>query len=363
MQIGIVGAGIMGRLLAFLLIEAGHVVSLFDQGNEHTRDTCSFTAAGLLTPLSELDKADKLIYQLGSEALQMHWPRIIHTINQNIYFQIQGSIILSHPKDTIALKHYISLIQHKMNDTFMYQQLDHQALLMLEPQLSKFDTAYFFLEEGQLDSQAVMSALQIYCEENHITWYKNTFVSAVLPHTICTSSKHYEFDIVIDCCGMGAKKSWIDLQGVRGELIWLQAPSVDIKRPIRFIHPRYSLYVVPRPNNIYLVGATEIYSEDISNVSVKSALELLTMAYYLHSGFSEANIINMAAQCRPTLLNHLPKIKYADGLIAVNGLYRHGFLISPTLAVDILRGIKQWQSNDLSDLSSFLHYPRLWERI
>lgn len=48
MRAGIVGAGIMGRLLAFALHNAGWQVSLFDRSNENMN--CSTSAAGLLTP-------------------------------------------------------------------------------------------------------------------------------------------------------------------------------------------------------------------------------------------------------------------------------------------------------------------------
>ena len=120
----------------------------------------------------------------------------------------------------------------------------------------------------------------------------------------------------------------------------MHAPEVSITRPIRFIHPRYSLYLVPRPNHHYLIGASEIHVEDYSAISVRSTLELLTAAYYLHPGFAEARIVKMVTQCRPSLANYLPRIKYTQGFIAINGLYRHGFLIAPALVVDILNWLK-----------------------
>jgi glycine oxidase len=120
------------------------------------------------------------------------------------------------------------------------------------------------------------------------------------------------------------------------------------------MHPRYGLYIVPRPDQIYLIGATEIESEDFSEISVQSILELLTAAYAVNSKFAEARILKTVTQCRPTLTDRRPQIKYTDGLIALNGLYRHGFLIAPSLAHEVM----QWFAP-----SRFLRYPTLWEKF
>ena len=120
----------------------------------------------------------------------------------------------------------------------------------------------------------------------------------------------YLFDMVLDCRGLGAKSAFQDLRSVRGELIWLHAPDVNMTRPIRFLHPRYNLYIAPRPKHIYLIGASEIESDDMSHITVRTTLELLTAAYSVHPGFAEAQIIKTVTQCRPTLSHHLPKIKF-----------------------------------------------------
>jgi hypothetical protein len=57
------------------------------------------------------------------------------------------------------------------------------------------------------------------------------------------------------------------------------------------VHPRYPLYIAPKPGHgVFVIGATEIESEDMSPASVRSTLELLSAAYAVHSGFAEARI-------------------------------------------------------------------------
>jgi glycine oxidase len=137
---------------------------------------------------------------------------------------------------------------------------------------------------------------------------------------------------VIDCRGLGARPQWSAIRGVRGEVIRVHAPEVALLRPTRLVHPRYPLYIAPKPDHLFVIGATEIESDDMSPASVRSTLELLSAAYAVHSGFAEARIVEIATQCRPTLPDNLPAIRQPrPGVMQINGLYRHGFMIAPAI--------------------------------
>jgi glycine oxidase len=352
MKAGIVGMGVMGSSLALALHQAGWEVSLFDQGSGD--NNCSLAAAGLLTPFSELDKAHPLIIDLGQESIQSCWPRMIESLSDPIYFERSGTMILSHPQDQAEWNLYSRrlLIQCEVG-SLDYQSLVHDDLIALEPELSKFDTGYYFPQEAHIDSQSLIKSLKNHLQEQGVKFFFNTPISSIEARLIISPSSSYKFDWVFDCRGLGAQSVFSDLRPVRGELMALHAPDVHLNRPIRLLHPRYSLYIVPRPGDIYLVGASEIEAEDYSPISVRTTLELLTAAYYVHPGFIEARLINTVTHCRPTLSTHLPKIRYEDGLVSINGLYRHGYLIAPALAEEVLRGINtQCQRLD---------YPTIWE--
>jgi|688.fasta_scaffold203450_2 glycine oxidase len=346
MKAGIIGAGIMGRLLAFELSHHGWQVCLYDKGDPEEHGSCSMAAAGLLTPYAELEKSDSVIFNLGIEAVQVHWPRIINRLNDNIYFSQSGSIMLSHVHDRDNMYQTINVIQSKLGSEKNYRQLTQNDICNLEPELTKFSEGFYFPAEGQLDNQTVMHSLRNYLAKKNIQFITNTLIEEI-------DTKQY--DMIFDCRGLGAKAVFKNLRGVRGELIWLHAPEVNISRPIRLAHPRYNLYIAPRPDHIYILGASEIESEDMSNISVRTLFELLSSAYFLHTGFAEARLLKTVVNCRPTLSDHLPKIKYSDNYISVNGLYRHGFLIAPALVCEILRWLQQGVSS--------LQYPILWERV
>jgi glycine oxidase len=127
---------------------------------------------------------------------------------------------------------------------------------------------------------------------------------------------------------------------VKGETVVVESDEIALSRPVRLIHPRWPLYIVPRAGNRFMIGATSIESEDVS-VSVRSALELLTAAYAVHPAFAEARIVEIGAGLRPAFPDNLPRIAINGTRIAVNGLYRHGFLLAPALAELTLNYLQQ----------------------
>lgn len=352
MRAGIAGAGIMGQLLALELSMAGHKVSIFDQSS--ARDNCSYIAAGLLTPFSELDRASYQIFQLGRHSMQQLWPKILELIPQNLYFQKTGTMVVHHPQDKAEWEVYSRRIKSRLpQEDFSISELSQEQITNLEPALNRFDTAYYFAEEAHLDCEGFMSALQIHLQTSGINYYLHTKVLSLKPGIIETENKDFSFDMVFDCRGLGAMDVFPEMRALRGELIYVHAPNIQMQRAVRFLHPRYSLYLVPRPGSHYIIGASEIEAQDYSPISVRTTLELLTALYYLNPAFAEARIIKTSTHCRPTLMNHEPCIKYSDGLVAVNGLYRHGYLIAPALAAEIMHAL----SRNFKTFS----YPAIWE--
>ncbi len=346
----VVGAGIMGCLLALRLQNEGWQVTLFEA--ETSFNNCSTAAAGLLAPMSELDKAEQVIFNLGMESVDTLWMSILKQLTEPVYFHQKGCLVVHHPQDKAEWQQFSARIVNKLSDS-CYQLLNEEVLSQLEPELNQFKMAYYFPKEAQIDNQTLLHVLKNHLFQQGVICRDRTFVSALYPGKVNTEKESHSFDFVFDCRGLGAKTSFPHLRGLRGELIWLHAPEVQLQRPIRLLHPRYNIYIAPRPDSHYLLGASELETEDSSPISVRTALELLTAAYYVHRGFAEARIIKTVTHCRPTLVHHQPRIKYAKQFIAVNGLYRHGYLIAPALVEEILRGLKSNQKD--------ICYPELWE--
>jgi glycine oxidase len=114
------------------------------------------------------------------------------------------------------------------------------------------------------------------------------------------------------------------------------------------MHPRYQLYIAPKTKGFYVVGATEIESENCGPMTVRSSMELLSAAYSVHPGFAEASIRQQLSQLRPAFSDNQPKISVHQRLIQVNGLFRHGFLIAPVVLKQLIFAVDHFlEKNDI----------------
>ncbi|QBG36454.1 FAD-dependent oxidoreductase [Litorilituus sediminis] len=370
MKIAIVGAGLMGRLLALSLIrDKQHSVCLFDQDNKDAHQSAAYAAAGLLTPLGESLHCEANIVAMGFKSLAM-WPKLLDSLDEYTIFQQTGAIMVSHEQDKGDYQRFVRHLQMNYPQQPSHQ-LNRSQLLELEPELGRsFNQGLYLPQEGQLGNRRLLVALakQLMQEGQNadFDWLTESKVvgihadgcGQVVSYQQRGVAKSQPFDLVIDCRGTGASNKHAnadaaplpDLRAVRGELFQLFAPDVHLTRPIRLMHPRYQLYIAPKGKGFYVVGATEIESDDDSPMTVRSAMELLSAAYSVHPGFAEANIRQHVSQCRPAFSDNQPKIIQQSGLVQVNGLFRHGFLIAPVVLAQVLAVIDNISNNNEVEL-------------
>lgn len=336
MNIAIAGVGLVGRVLALNLLRRGHTLTLFDEDSAYGDKAAGMTAAGMLAVFAELESAESSIFESGKRSIEL-WPGLLAQLDISDAYQLKGSIITAHPQDVTELDHFIDTLKSKVDEASDIQMLNKEEIVALEPDLDQHAKAFYIPHEGQVDAQRFMQVSSDYLL-NHpdVIWNEETRVDSVSSGTITFEGKSENYDWVFDTRGLGANVELENLRGVRGEVFWLDAPEVNITRPTRMLHPRYKIYIVPRPNNRYIIGATEIESEDKSPMSVRSSLELLSAVYSMHTGFAEARIVNMLTNCRPAMKDNLPKIENSDRLTRINGLYRHGYLLAPAVVEQAL---------------------------
>ncbi len=212
------------------------------------------------------------------------------------------------------------------------EEHDGRSLAAAKPALGHFGEGLFLSDEGWVDPGRVMAALRTALTRvgGELRWGEP--VDAVAPGRLRSGGAWHDFDQVVDCRGLGAREALPELRGVRGETVLVEAPEVALDCLVRLIHPRYPLYIVPRGEHRYVIGATQIESEDSGPVRLRSAMELLSAAYTVHPGFAEARLLALQANCRPALPDHRPLLDSRPGLTRINGLYRHGVLLAPLLA-------------------------------
>jgi glycine oxidase len=115
-------------------------------------------------------------------------------------------------------------------------------------------------------------------------------------------------------------------------MILLRTSELSLRRPVRLLHPRLPVYIVPRGAGLFMVGATMLESDAGGHITARSLLELLSAAYALHPAFGEAQVVELGVGVRAAFADNLPRLRREGGVLHVNGLYRHGFLLAPALA-------------------------------
>lgn len=329
----VLGAGLMGQLLACELARRGHAVQVFEAGGPDAQGSAARVAAGMLAPLAESAVTENCVVRMGWHALA-RWPALLAALPAPVFFQQEGTLVLWHRQDAAQADRFASQLAataRRLPELPAMQLLDAAALSRLEPALGeRFAQGFHLPDEGQLDNRALLSALarQLEALQVPVHWHTSR-----TPDDVDPGPQGWLFD----CRGLGARAQWPALRGVRGEIVRVHAPGVSLSRPTRLLHPRYPLYIAPKPDGVFVIGATEIESDDLSPASVRSALELLSAAYAVHPGFGEARILEIASQVRPTLPDNLPALRcLGPRRLQINGLYRHGFMIAPALLDAVL---------------------------
>ena len=357
LHIGIAGAGLLGRLLAWQLARAGHRVSVFDAATSaapvarsqapdpYVPTAAGFTAAGMLSPLAELDNAEPAVAALGWRSLAL-WRGIAAALPARPAFADQGSLLVAHRNDLGTARRMLDRLAaatatpawRDASPPEGAQPLDMAALRALEPAIQGPAHAWLLPGEGQIDSVATLMAL--HADAPGVDWHWGTRVLAVdagdSGGTLrLADGRMLAFDVVIDVRGVGARPD-LPVRGVRGEVIWLHAPGHGLTRPVRLLHPRHRVYVVPRSAQDVLVGASEVESDDRSPVSLRSATELMAAAHSVVPALAEARILKLDVNLRPALPDNNPLVEWSGRRLVINGLFRHGWLLAPALVEQAL---------------------------
>ncbi|MEL7542330.1 MAG: FAD-dependent oxidoreductase [Pseudomonadota bacterium] len=314
MRILVIGRGIVGLWQALTCARRGHEVIL--ASDHDPKRAASWYAGGMLAPGCEGETAERIVAELGVRSIAA-WKEFYPHVTSH------GSLVLAQHRDRSELQRF-------ERQTDGSTRLDEPALAALEPDLEgRFRSALFFPDEAHLTPRRAMQFLDRELNRLGVQAVKILAEDGDLPQAGIAGQPP---DHVLDCRGLGAREHLPTLRGVRGEMAVLHAPEVALSRPVRLLHPRFPLYVVPWGDHHYMIGATVVEREGSGPVTARAGLELLGHAYALHSGFAEAEIVEFSAGVRPTFPDNTPKIVVSEDRIYINGMFRHGFLTAPALA-------------------------------
>ncbi|HEV7310097.1 glycine oxidase ThiO [Ensifer sp.] len=306
MRVLVKGAGVVGLTLAHELAARGVEVTVFEPEPGFAA-SASWFAGGMLAPWCERESAEEPVLTDGISAIDW-WDRTLPgEVSRN------GTLVVAPPRDTGELRRFAAR-------TSGLEWLDAAAIARLEPALAgRFQHALFFAGEAHLDPRRALQSLRRKLQDRGVA-----FVDAI--------DGDQGDRLIADCTGASKIGSAEGLRGVRGEMLYLQTSEVALSRPVRLIHPRIPLYIVPRGEGLFMCGSTMIETDDRGPITARSMMELLNAAYALHPAFGEARLVETGTGVRPAFADNLPRATRTGNTVTLNGLYRHGFLLSPALA-------------------------------
>lgn len=305
----ILGSGVVGLTVAAELHKRGCTVTVIDPNGVPGPHGCSWWAGGMLAADCEGEVAEEIVVRLGREAAGW-WQ------SMGAELTYKGSVVVALGRDRQELDRFARRTEN-------HEMLDKAALGEIEPYLAeRFDRALYMTKESHLNPRPTLLGLRARLEKEGVT-----FLLEGAPD-----------GQIIDCRGLAARNDLTELRGVKGEMVILRTPDVQLERPVRLLHPRFPLYIVPRGDGVFMLGATQIESGERSRATVRSVVELLNAAYALHPAFGEAELLEIGVDARPAFPDNLPRITQKDETIYVNGFFRHGYLLAPAMA----RMVGEW---------------------
>jgi len=297
----ILGGGVCGLAMAAELSSRGAKVTVIDLKDAPGAHACSWWAGGMLAPECEGVIAEPDIVRQGRKAAAW-WERHGATIHK------QGTLVVALGRDHSDLATFARRAPAA-------KTLNRDGIGAIEPHLAeRFSKALFLPDEAHLNPRETLTTLHERLEQTGVTFQGKAQGQ------------------MIDCRGLAARDTLADLRGVKGEMLVVRCRDVTLSRPVRLLHPRFPLYIVPRGDGVFMLGATQIETGDRTRATVRSIMELMNAAYALHPAFAEAELLEIGVDARPAFPDNAPRIRQMGDRIYANGLFRHGFLLAPALA-------------------------------
>lgn len=363
----VIGAGISGLCTSYFLTLKGHRVTLIDKST--VGSGASSKAAGMLTPSSEVHLGENSLVALFLNSCD-YYNRFIKQITNDkpelVDYHRNGSLQVATEPD--GQKELIRLAEFQKKMGFQTRTLLKHQINELEPALSQRTLMGVYAEdEGCVDNRKLIDLLKTKLLQSelctilenksvqHIEFEGRTIKSLTIDEN---EPQKIEADVFVcttgvDCIHSDLKSRVnLPLRGVKGQALEILASPGQIKHPLRIYH-RYPIYLVPRFDGRIIIGATNEELTD-KNVTAGGLMDLIYAAWQTLPFIYDSPILNTWAGLRPTTKDHKPVVgkTNVNNLFILTGLYRHGIMVGPYLARELVSLIEgEWTDMDLKEFS------------
>ena len=342
-QVAVVGGGIIGLSIAWRVAQTGARVVLYER--DGLAGQATRVAAGMLAPVSEADPAERDLLQLGLESAAA-WPGFAADLESaaglgpGTLIRTDGTLLVARDADEGRwLGREAELRQGLGLDC---ELLTPTQARKLEPDLAPgLRGALLAPGDMSVDPRQVGEALELACLKAGASLHVGHALSGVADPRIAS------VDRVVVCTGAwplpGADGEPVRTHPVKGQLLILRDPAhgsaggeAIVTRTLR----AQTVYVVPRGDGRYIVGATMEHRGYDRTVTAWAIHDLLRELFEVVPAAREWAVEETLVGLRPATASGDPLIGPAPGdpagdaarvLYAV-GHYRGGVLLAPVTA-------------------------------
>ncbi len=347
----IVGAGIVGAMMAYRLVAQGYSVLLVDKGPPGGQ--ASRAAAGILSPSAESGPSQPFFELLQQSFLL--YPGLVRKIEEasGMDVELNQCGVIQTALDETEEAQLESLYQWQ-KDRIDLKWLSGAALTDLEPDMKHARAAIYAPMEMQVNAPKLVHAAIRAGHEEGLSSRFGVMVEHLLVQDrrvwgVQTTQGRYfaEKGVIVATgpwmpsllAGLGEYYD-IPIKPVKGQVVSLTGDRM----PIRHIVFARHHYVVPKPDGRLIVGATEDDTGFDDRVSVDGVANITRSLDYFGPRIKHMHWDTAWAGLRPMAQDGLPVLGVWpewQGLYVAGGHFRNGVLLAAVTADLVL----EWAQN------------------
>jgi glycine oxidase len=348
-MIAIVGGGIIGLSIGWMLARRGADVTVFDKGAAGRE--ASWAAAGMLAPQVEAEPGEEWFLQflLKSRALWQGFAEELEAASGiAVDYRGEGTLVVALDHDDAERLRFQYDFQCHLGLDLKW--LSGREARALEPHLSPSVVAGVYSQlDHQVDNRKVMAALTRAFGAAGGTLREHAAVEAIRIEDgrvkgLRLEAGSFEAEQVVVAAGAWSRgieglpeAARPPVRPVKGQMLALR---MEKDAPLlRHVVWGPAIYLIPRRDGTLLLGATVEEMGFDTGLTAGGQLDLLRAAWETLPGIYDLPVIETWAGLRPGSRDDAPILgpSGVKGLTLATGHHRNGILLAPITAMTIAR--------------------------
>ncbi len=351
----IVGGGIIGLSIGWLLAEAGGRVVILER--DRAGRATSWLAAGMLAADAEMGFEERDLYELSRESLR-RWPAFAERLQGrsgvDVDLRAEETLVAADDRDSAEALRRVYEFQHA--EGLGVRWLSGNEARDVEPFLApRLVAAVLSRDDRQVDNRAVVEGLIKAFAAAGGELRESANVTAMhpgaRPHVVLADGERITASKVVLAAGAWSRL----IEGIPSELRPAVRPVKGQMLQLRMVEPFRLTHVVrgpgaylaPKSDGRLLVGATSEEMGFNTDVTAGGLYHILEHAWEVVPGIYDLPVEDVWSGLRPASQDHRPLIGEAmEGVIYATGHYRHGILLAPVTAEEVARLVLEGETSD-----------------